>query len=242
MENVTLSVNTKGYTHKEIIMRAWRMTMIVAFAPFFFITVSAVSTWIATDYNLLSDNMSKLSGPGAQHPWVFQLGVVGYALLIQCLGPLLYWQAGQNSHGALLWGLVIIYSLIGIMAAVFRDGYNTLVIGEITENTVHYFAARISFSAVWLLTFVTPWVLRHQEGWLKWKRLSVAIGIITTILVIPFVAEIWPSYQGLIQRLFFATTMLWILVTAIKLNTEILYNPAHHSGKARPRKTASKPT
>lgn len=198
-------------------MCSQRMAAIVASAPIFFVGVSAISTWSVADHNSLSDNMSKLAGPGTQHPWVFQFGVVGYALLIQCLGPLLYWKAGRNWKGTLLWTLVMIYSLMGMMAAVFRDGYASPVIGGISENTAHYFAARLSFSAVWLLIFITPWVLRHQEGWRTWHRFSLTIGIITTILVIPFVTELWPAYQGLTQRLFFATTMLWIFVTAIKL-------------------------
>jgi len=202
-------------------MRAGHMAIIVASAPPFFIAVSTVSTLIASDYNSLSDTMSMLAGPSIPHPWVFQLGVVGYALLIQFLGPLLYWHAGRGWHGALLWTLVFIYSLAGILAAAFRDGYDAPVMGHIAENTVHDFVARLSFSAVLLLIFVTPRVLRHQEGWRIWRRFSLAVGIVTTLLVIPFEAEMWPSYFGLIQRVFFATTMLWILVTALMLRSKL---------------------
>ena len=202
-------------------MRAGHMAIIVAFAPLLFTAVSSVSTLMASDYNALSDTMSMLAEPSIRHPWVFQLGVVGYALLIQFLGPLLHWQAGRGWHGALLWTLVFIYSLAGILAAAFRDGYDALVIGHIAENTAHDFAARLSFSAVLLLIFVTPWVLRHQEGWRIWRGFSLAVGIVTTVLVIPFEAELWPSYLGLIQRVFFATTMVWILVTALMLRSEL---------------------
>ena len=90
-------------------MRASHMAIIVASAPPFFTAVSTVSTLIASDYSSLSDTMSMLAGPSIPHPWVFQCGVVGYALLIQCLGPLLYRQAGRGWHGASLWTLILLY-------------------------------------------------------------------------------------------------------------------------------------
>ena len=202
-------------------MRAGHMAIIVASAPPFFTAVSTASTLIAPDYNSLSDTMSMLTGPSIPHPWVFQLGVVGYALLIQFLGPLLYSQAGRGRHGAFLWALVFIYSLVGILAAAFRDGYDAPLLWHISENTVHDFAARLSFTAVLLLIFFTPWALRHQEGWHIWRCFSLAVGLLTMVLIIPFEVEMWPSYLGLIQRVLFATTMLWILVTALILRSEL---------------------
>ena len=202
-------------------MRARHMAMIVASAPLFFVAVSTVSTLIAPDHNSLSDTMSMLTGPSIPHPWVFQFGVVGYALLIQCLGPLLYTQVGRGRHGALLWALVVIYGVAGILAAAFRDGYDASVLWHISEDTVHDFVARLSFSAVLLLIFFTPWTLRHQGRWHIWRCFSLAVGLLTIMLIIPFEVEIWPNYLGLIQRVLFATTLLWILVTAFILRSEL---------------------
>ena len=202
-------------------MRAGHMAIIVASAPLFFVAVSTVSTLIAPDHNSLSDTMSMLTGPSIPHPWVFQFGVVGYALLIQCLGPLLYTQVGRGRHGALLWALVVIYGVAGILAATFRDGYDASVLWHISEDTVHDFVARLSFSAVLLLIFFTPWTLRHQGRWHIWRCFSLAVGLLTIMLIIPFEVEIWPNYLGLIQRVLFATTLLWILVTAFILRSEL---------------------
>mgnify|MGYP000515912668 CR=1 FL=1 len=202
-------------------MRAGKMALVVAFAPLFFAAVLTVATLVAPEYNSFSDTTSMLMGPGIPHPWVLQLGVVGYALLIQFLGPLLYSQAGRGRHGAFLWALVFIYSLVGILAAAFRDGYDAPLLWHISENTVHDFVARLSFSAVLLLIFFTPWALRHQEGWHIWRWFSLAVGILTIVLIIPFEVEMWPSYLGLIQRVLFATTLLWILVTAFILRSEL---------------------
>lgn len=209
-------------------MRAGHMAIIVASAPLFFVAVSTVSTLIAPDHNSLSDTMSMLTGPSIPHPWVFQFGVVGYALLIQCLGPLLYTQAGRGRHGALLWALVVIYGVAGILAAAFRDGYDASVLWHISEDTVHDFVARLSFSGIFLLIVFTPWVLRHQEGWHRWRRFSLAVGLLTIVLVILFEVEMWPSYLGLIQRVLFGTTMLWVFVTALLLRSGLPDSVVRH--------------
>jgi len=208
-------------------MLARNMALAVAFAPLFFAAVLTVATLVAPEYNSLSDTTSMLMGPSIPHPWVLQMGVVGYALLIQFLGPLLYSQAGRGRHGAFLWALVFIYSLAGILAAIFRDGYHAPALGHISENTIHDFIARLSFSAVVLLIFFTPWALRHQQGWRTWRYFSLAIGLLTIAIVIPFQAETWPSYLGLIQRVLFTTTMLWIFVTALMLRSAELRAHAH---------------
>ena len=202
-------------------MRAGHMAIIVASAPPFFIAVSTVSALIAPDHNSLSDTMSMLTGPSIPHPWVFQFGVVGYALLIQFLGPLLYSQTGRGRHGAFLWALVFIYSLVGILAAAFRDGYDAPALGHISENAIHDLLARISFSAVVLLIFFAPWALRHQQGWHIWRYFSLTVGLLTIGVMIPFQVEVWPSYLGLLQRVLFTTTMLWILVTALMLRSKL---------------------
>jgi len=201
-------------------MRSVYMAILVASAPPFFVVVSVVATLIASDYSSVSDTMSMLMAPGIQYPWVFQLGVVGYALLVQFLGPLLYSKTGRGRYGALLWVLVFIYGLAGILAAVFRDGYDSAALLQFSEDDVHDFIARFSFSAVVLLIFLTPWALRHRERLRVWRYFSLAIGLFTAILAVPFEIEVWPQYLGLLQRCLFAATMLWIVVTALLLGVK----------------------
>ena len=114
------------------------------------------------------------------------------------------------------------------MAAVFRDGYDAPVMGHISESTIHDFVARLSFSGIFLLIVFTPWVLRHQEGWHRWRRFSLAVGLLTIVLVILFEVEMWPSYLGLIQRVLFGTTMLWVFVTALLLRSGLPDSVVRH--------------
>ena len=198
-------------------MQTKHMAMTVAFAPIFFIGFSITSTLFTSNYDSLSSTMSKLAGPGIRHSWIFQSGVIGYALFIQFLIPLLRRQTTKGWLVTSLSPLVVIYGLAGILAAIFRDGYGTTIFWNLSEDAIHGFMARLSFSAILILVFLTPLAFRDQQGWHIWRRCSLIIGIVTTILVIPFQLEIWPSYLGLIQRIFFFTTMLWIFITSIRL-------------------------
>lgn len=200
-------------------MRSGHMETFVVVAPPFFVAVSAVATLMAPGYSSLSDTMSMLMGPGIPHPWIFQLGVVGYALLIQFLGPLLY-ERVRGWDGALLCALVCIYSLAGILAAVFRNGYYEPVLGQFSENTIHDLVARISFSAVVLLSILTSWVFRNQKRWSVWRYYCLLIGVSVLALVIPFELEVWPDYLGLMQRALFGVTILWVFVTALLVRFE----------------------
>ena len=108
-------------------MNSSYMATLVVSAPPFFVAVSIASTLMASEYNSLSDTMSRLSGPNMSHPWMFQLAVIGYAFLVLPLGPLLYSRTTLIWRGILLWTLVSIYSLTGILAAIFNDGDYTII-------------------------------------------------------------------------------------------------------------------
>ena len=193
------------------------MAMLVVCAPPFFIAVSIASTLVASEYNSLSDTMSRLSRPNMSHPWIFQLAVIGYAFLILPLGPLLYSRTKLIWQGILLWTLVLIYSLTGILAAIFKDGDYTIILGNFTKDEFHGFIARLSFSAIIVLIMCCIWIFRHNERWRMWRRLSLLLTLLAITLVIPFQLETWPHYMGLIQRIIFVCTMIWVFVTAIML-------------------------
>lgn len=202
------------------------MATLVVSAPPFFIAVSIASTLMASEYNSLSDTMSRLSGPDMPHPWMFQWAVIGYAFLILPLGPLLYSRTKLMWQGVLLCTLVLIYSVTGILTAIFRDGYHSIILGDFTEDEFHGFIARLSFSTILILIICCVWIFRHNERWHIWRRLSLLLTLLAITLTLTFQLETWPHYMGLIQRIMFACTMIWVFITAI-----ILRRPYHQDRK-----------
>ena len=120
--------------------------------------------------------------------------------------------------------LVLIYSLTGILAAIFKDGDYTIILGNFTKDEFHGFIARLSFSTIIVLIMCCIWIFRHNERWRMWKRLSLLLTLLAITLVIPFQLETWPHYMGLIQRIIFVCTMIWVFVTAIMLR-----QPSHQN-------------
>jgi hypothetical membrane protein len=203
-------------------MKTSYMATLVASAPLFFTALSIASTLMASEYDSLSNTMSRLAGPNMSHPWIFQLAVIGYSFLILPLGPLLYSRTKLIWHGILLWTLVLIYSVTGILAAIFRDGYHSTIFGNLTEDEIHGFVSRLSFSIILGLIICCVLIFRRNERWHMWKRLSLLLTLLAITLILPFQLETWPNYMGLIQRIMFASTMLWVFVTAL-----ILHRPSH---------------
>ena len=195
-----------------------RFGLIASLAPPVF-TVSAISATLLTPgYSSVKDTFSLLAGPGTPYPLVIQAGFVAYGTLVQGLGPVLYVRAGRGRTGLLLWALIALYSSGGVLAAVFRDAYQSLTLWGITENAAHDFVARVGFAAILLLTVITPWALRRDASLPRWRAFSLAMAVGSIAFVVPFQANVWLGIEGVLQRGFFATTMLWVFLSALTLS------------------------
>ena len=68
------------------------------------------------------------------------------------------------------------------------------------------------------LMALAPGALRERLAWRGWwSWFSYAMFGATCTLSAPFYSRMWPHKRGLLQRGFFATTMTWVLVTALRL-------------------------
>ena len=102
---------------------ARRLGLTAALAPFYYVVVGAVATLLGPKgYSSTAQTMSELAEPGAPRPHFISAAFMGYATLVQGLGPLLHREAGGGWRGRTLWGLVGVYGLGGFLAGVFREG------------------------------------------------------------------------------------------------------------------------
>ncbi len=195
-----------------------RGALLAALAPPYFLVASAIATLLGPKgYRSASQTVSELAGPDAPHPGIISAGFVGYAALVQGLGPRLHREAGGGARGGLLWGLVGAYGLGGFLAGVFRTGSNRVVVGGVDENAVHGAGGHIAFGAISSLLGLAPFVLRGGR-WGRWRVFSWLMFGATCALGLLFG---WPAQRrrrGIFQRGFFATTLAWVLATALKLS------------------------
>ncbi len=199
---------------------ARRLGLTAALAPFYYVVVGAVATLLGPKgYSSTAQTMSELAEPGAPRPHFISAAFMGYATLVQGLGPLLHREAGGGWRGRTLWGLVGVYGLGGFLAGVFREGSEEEVLPGVDEDAVHGVAGRCSFAAILTLSVLTPLFFRKKPGWAGWRRFSYAMFAATSAFAFPFQADAWKGKRGLLQRGFFATTMAWVLATALKLRS-----------------------
>ena len=190
-----------------------------ALAPPYFTTLGTIATILAPrGYSSTSQAMSRLAAPGTPHPRLINAGFAGYGLLVQGLGPLLHREAGGGRRGRVLWGLVVLYGLGGLVAAKYPTLSDKEVLPGISEDRAHDIAGTMSFASIIALSAVTPHLLGERPAWRGWWCcFSYGMFVVTAALALPFHLRIWPHKRGLLQRGFFATTMAWVLATALRL-------------------------
>ena len=121
-------------------------------------------------------------------------------------------------RGRVLWGLVALYGLGGLIAAKYPTLSDKEVLPGISEDRAHDIAGTMSFASIIALSAVTPHLLGERPAWRGWWCcFSYGMFVATTALALPFHLRIWPHKRGLLQRGFFATTMAWVLATALRL-------------------------
>ena len=185
-------------------------------APIYFMGISTYASIITPDYSVISQAYSVLARHHMPNAILMTTGFVGYALMIQTLGPLLFINAHTKSLGILIWALVFIYGLSGIFASVYKDAGIQETIWNLSEGSMHDLASRIGFFAILIAIILSVIGLNKNISSNTWKIFSTIIVILTIFFAISFGldgARLFPNHVGLMQRGFFITIMLWIFVT-----------------------------
>ena len=190
-----------------------------ALGPPYYAAIAALATRLAPPgYSSTKHTMSRLAAPGMPSSRLMNAGFAGYGALVQGLGPLLHHEAGGGRRGRMLWGLVAIYSLGAVLAAKYPTRSEKQVLPCISENSAHNIAGGMTLVSIVSLMALSPGAMQAcpaRRGW--WRWFSYAMFGATCILAVPYYLPVCLSKRGLLQRGLFATTMAWVLATALRL-------------------------
>ena len=94
--------------------------------------------------------------------------------------------------------------------------------GGATEDDIHALAAWLTFLTITGLMTVTTWFRWDDPSATVWRRRSSGLLFVTIVAMIVFVL-IPPErgFSGVVQRTFFATTMLWVFVTSLDVRSAL---------------------
>ena len=183
-------------------------------APIYFIGVSTYASIITPDYSVISQAYSVLARHDMPNSTLMTAGFLGYALMIQALGPLLFINSRSKNWGIVIWVLVFIYGVSGIFASAYKDASSEATIWTLSEGLMHDLTSRIGFFAILIAVIISIKTMNKNINTNVWKLFSTTIVILTIGFAVSFGFHLLPNHRGLMQRGFFITIMLWILVTA----------------------------
>tara|TARA_Y100000994_G_scaffold65698_1_gene53579 strand:+ start:2224 stop:2898 length:675 start_codon:yes stop_codon:yes gene_type:complete len=202
-----------GLKHRK----SQRLAFWAMLAPPFYIATAIIATLLGPQgFKSMEHPISQLGAPSSPRPWIIKAGFVGYAILVQGLGPLLNKEAGGGFKGKMLWGLTGIYGLAGMLSAIFSKDVKDRRLFGMTHDLVHSIVGRVCFGGIMGLSLLAPFFIQKRQ-WKEWKQFSFLMFLLSGIMAIFYQSNSWKGRQGLLQRGFFATTMLWVFVTALKM-------------------------
>ena len=185
-------------------------------APPFYIITSMIATLQGPrGFKSMEHPISQLGAPESPRPWIIKFAFIGYALLVQGLGPLLHREAGGGLKGGVLWSLTLIYGFSGFLSAIFSKDVKDRKFWGMTHDLAHSVVGRVCFGGIMGLSLITPFFFRSRK-WDEWKEFSWLMFLLSGVMAIFYQMNPWKRHQGLLQRGFFATTMLWVFVISLK--------------------------
>ena len=185
------------------------------FAPITFLVTFLLASHLTPGYSHISDTVSSIATAGKPFALIARLGFMAYGILVIPLGFAFREIYKINNE---LWSakvLVFLFCLYGI-----SDLLAGIAIDDLTGETtfwglVHDLAAIMAFIGISGAIFI----IGFKSGPLPYfvRTISQLALIGTLISGVIFYLEPNQSIQGLLQRCFFATTLLWIQIVATLL-------------------------
>jgi hypothetical membrane protein len=171
-------------------------------------------------YNALSDEISQLGAAGAPGAWMQSTNFILFGLLLIALAWGLH--KGIEGNGSRLGPILI--GTFGLLAAVGNGVFPTDQYGapETTVGNLHSSGAGLGFTALIVAMFMLPRRLRQDDEWTDLADLSRWMGLASTVLMLLYlvVSETEgcsDDYVVLIQRIFAATVLAWLLILSFRL-------------------------
>lgn len=205
----------------EITLRLVRWVSIggIAGTVGFFLAVLLIGV-TRDGYNSVSDEISQLGAAGVPGAWMQAANFIVFGFLVIALAWGL--QKAIEGHGVRRGPVLV--GTFGLLAAVGNGVFPSDQYGdpETTVGNLHSLTAGFGFIALIVAMFVLPRRLRLDGNWSDLARLSKRLGVVSTILMLLylFAAEsegFLDDHVGLVQRVFAATALGWLLILSVRL-------------------------
>jgi hypothetical protein len=167
-----------------------------------FILSAVVGPWLShSEYSSVQHSLSELAGQGMPNAWIMRTGFASFG------GAVLVVSLMRLKNSLAVFGSLATFGTSMIVAAIFSHLPIVPILGgSIPEDEVHSLAATCMGTAFVASCGARLW----QQRRLGLDRLSL-LGLIVSILI-PIIMIQVKEVAGLVQRLMFLVSFVWIVV------------------------------
>jgi hypothetical membrane protein len=183
--------------------------------------------WAAQDtYSPRREDISALAALDAQQPWVMIIGFLALAVGLGALGMGLL-RAVEGGRMARIGALLVLFAGLGILVAgIARNDCSSelaackarIDAGDVSwHHGLHDAVSGLVFLALVVAQLVLARAFRRDPRWRDLRAYSIVSGILTLALLVLFGTSAIDGWNGLVQRVFLAVPLVWIMVLGIRL-------------------------
>jgi hypothetical membrane protein len=183
--------------------------------------------WAAQDtYSPRREDISALAALDAQQPWIMEIGFLALAVGLVALGMGLM-RAVAGGRLARVGALLVLLAGLGILVAgIARNDCSSELLackaridaGNVSwHHGLHDAVSGVVFLALVVAQVVLARAFRCDSSWRDLRAYSIVSGLLTLALLVLFGSDAIDGWNGLIQRVFLAVPLVWIMVLGIRL-------------------------
>jgi hypothetical membrane protein len=177
-------------------------------------TLIIVAGQIDPNYSSVSDTISLLGAPNRPYAIVINIGFVIYGALISGAAYGFYRKLRYIPLAKILVILLGVHAIGAILVGIFPDSPSIPPDTHWTDNILHNTLSGISHSALLMGILVTAKSTRQEEALKAVALFGLAVVVINLPLFVISVFDSFESIQGLLQRLYVISSIMWLTLTS----------------------------
>jgi len=185
-------------------------------APLVMVVFIITAALVTPGYSHLSETVSQLGAQGRPHPEVMNAGFIIYGLLINGFAYSLYRRLERHTGAKTVWLLLGIYGTGVLLSGIFQDDSKALGTVATMQGTMHSVFAMIGFFALVIGMVVFARIVYLNPAWRGFMQFSIAIAVLNLVLSLMFLIEVFGPVEGLLQRAFYAISLVWVEVVSLR--------------------------
>ncbi len=175
-------------------------------APILFTGVVIILGFLHPGYSHVSQVMSDLGAVGAPYATIMNANIFVSGLLFIAFAYGLHKGIGDGKG-----------SKIGPILVAVSGGFRLGVAIIPLPNRLHLQLALAAYITITIAPLIISRRLKQDSRWQGYRLYSLATGVTSVILLFVFLGGAGGPWYGALQRIFFAPSLIWIEVMAIRL-------------------------